>query len=103
MNDLSFKQNCLTGLIHLAYERSPEISSHKIGLKGGEITINKPKLTCLPVFLMVTVKIPWLTNELNRVSQPISIEYKMVHGLNQAVFRNQNFENLAILYLSSFR
>ena len=26
----------------------------------------------------------------------------MVHGLNQAVFRTRNFENLAILYLSSF-
>ena len=25
--------------------------------------------------------------KLNGVSQPISIEYKMVHGLNQAVFR----------------
>ena len=29
------------------------------------------------------------------VSQPVSIEYKMVHGLNQAVFRTFNFENLA--------
>ena len=27
------------------------------------------------------------TVKLNRVSQPISIEYKMVHGLNQAVFK----------------
>ena len=30
MNDLSFSQNCLNGLINLAGERSPEISSHKI-------------------------------------------------------------------------
>ena len=36
------------------------------------------------------------------VSQPISIEYKIVHGLNQVVFRIQKLENLAILYLSSF-
>ena len=28
------------------------------------------------------------TVKLNGVSQPISIEYKMVHGLNQAMFRN---------------
>ena len=45
----------------------------------------------LPVFLMVTehvaVYVPWLTNELRRVSQQISIECKMAHGLNQAVFR----------------
>ena len=27
------------------------------------------------------------TVKLNGISQPISIEYKMVHGLNQAVFR----------------
>ena len=53
--------------------------------------MNKPKLICLPVFLMVTeqmdVLFPWLTNKLNRVGQRISIEYKMVHGLNQALFR----------------
>ena len=58
---------------------------------NGEITINKPKFTCLPVFLMVTehmaVWFPWLNNELNGVSQPISTEYKIAHGLNQAVFR----------------
>ena len=41
--------------------------------------------------------------KLNEISQPISIEYKMVHGLNQAVFGTYNFENLAILDLSSFR
>ena len=27
------------------------------------------------------------TVKLNRVSEPISLEYKMVHGLNQAVLR----------------
>ena len=40
--------------------------------------MNKPKLTCLPDFLMMTEHMaayfPCLTNELNRVSQPISIE-----------------------------
>ena len=35
----------------------------------------------------VSVLLPWLSNELNRVGQPISIEYKMVRGLNKAVFR----------------
>ena len=40
--------------------------------------------------------------KLNGVSQPISIEYKMVHDLIQAVFTTYNFENLAILELSSF-
>ena len=35
----------------------------------------------------VAVKFQWLTIELNRVNQPISIENKIVHGLNQAVFR----------------
>ena len=36
-------------------------------------------------------------------SQPFSIVYKMVHGLNQAVFRTYNFENLAILDFSSIQ
>ena len=49
------------------------------------------------------VQLPLPTAKLNGISQPISIEYKMVHGLNQAVFRTYNFENLAILDLSSFR
>ena len=40
--------------------------------------------------------------KLNGVSEPISIEYKMVHGLNQAVLATLNFENLATLGLSSF-
>ena len=60
-------------------------------MRSGEITVKRPKSTRLPVFLMVTkhvaVQFPWLTIELNRVSQPISVENKMVHGLNQAVFR----------------
>ena len=30
-------------------------------------------------------------------SQQISIENKMVHGLNQAMFRTKNFGNLVIL------
>ena len=33
--------------------------------------------------------------KLNGVSQPISIEYKIVHGLNQAVFRNLKFRKLS--------
>ena len=41
--------------------------------------------------------------KLNEISHPVSIEYKMVPGLSQAVFRTYNFENLAILDLSSFR
>ena len=32
------------------------------------------------------VQLLFPTVKLNGVSQPISIEYKMVHGLNQAVF-----------------
>ena len=52
--------------------------------QSAEITINQPKSTCLPVFLMVTehvaVQLPWLTNKLTRVSQPILIEHKMLHG-----------------------
>ena len=43
------------------------------------------------------------TVKLNGVSQPFLIEYKMVHALNRAVFRNQNFENLAIINLSNFQ
>ena len=43
------------------------------------------------------------TVKLNGISQPISIEYKMVHDLNQAVFRTYNFKNLAILDLSSYQ
>ena len=42
------------------------------------------------------------TVKLNEVSQPIWIEYKMVHGLIQAVFTTYNFVNLAIFDLSSF-
>ena len=90
----------------LSLRKIPRNFQSENGIKCGEKTKSKPKMTCLPIFLMVTehmaVQFLWLTNELNRVSQPISIEYKMVHGLNQAVFRIQNFENLAILYLSSF-
>ena len=50
---------------------------------------------------MVQLLLP--TVKLNGVSQTISIEYKMVHGLNQAVFRTENFENLAILDFSSIQ
>ena len=50
--------------------------------------------------LLVQLLLP--TVKLNEVSQPISIEYKMVHGLIQAVYKTKNFENLAILDLSSF-
>ena len=35
----------------------------------------------------VAVKLPWMTKKLNIVSQPILLEYEMVHDLNQAVFR----------------
>ena len=41
---------------------------------------------------------------LNRVGQPISVEYKTVHGLNQAVFViTLYFEMLSILDLSSYQ
>ena len=40
---------------------------------------------------------------LNEVRQSISIKYKMVHALNQAVFGTENFENLAILDFSSIQ
>ena len=43
------------------------------------------------------------TVKLNGVSQPISIEYKVVQGLNQAVFRTLNFENSAVLDFSSLQ
>ena len=60
-------------------------------MQSGEITAKRPKSTRLAVFLMVTehvaVQFPSLTIELIRVSQPISVEIKMVHGLNQAMFR----------------
>ena len=60
-------------------------------MQSGEITVKNPKSTSFPVFLMViehvTVEYPLLTIEPNRVSQPISVERKIVHGLNQAVFR----------------
>ena len=39
----------------------------------------------LTFYLLVQLLL--LTVKLNRVSQPISIEYKMVHGLNKALFR----------------
>ena len=50
-----------------------------------------------------TIQLLLPTVKLNEVNQPISIEYKMVHGLNQAAFKTQNFETLASLDLSSFR
>ena len=50
----------------------------------------------------MAVKLPWLENGLDRVSQPISIKYKMVHGLNQAVFRTEIFKMFPILDFSSF-
>ena len=40
--------------------------------------------------------------KLNGVSQPISVEYKVVHGLIQAVITTQHFENLAVLDFSSY-
>ena len=39
----------------------------------------------------------------NGISHPISIEYKMVRGLNQAVFIAQNFKMFPISDLSSFQ
>ena len=48
------------------------------------------------------VQLLFPTVKLNGVSQPTSIEYKMALALSQAVFKTQNFENLAILNLSSF-
>ena len=50
--------------------------------------------------LLVQLLLPMV--KLNGVNQPILIEYKMVHGLIQAVFITYNFENLAILDFSSF-
>ena len=38
-----------------------------------------------PFHSLVQLLLPMV--KLNGVSQPISIEYKMVHGLNQAVFK----------------
>ena len=44
---------------------------------------------CCPVDILfmeakhLAVQLPSLTNEMNRASQPILIEYRMVHGLNQ--------------------
>ena len=37
------------------------------------------------------------------ISLVATIEYKMVHGFNQAVFKPYNFENFAILNLPSFQ
>ena len=55
-------------------------------MQNGEITVSKPKSTCLPAFLVVTEQLlalwfPWLTNELNRVGQPILVEHNMMHCL----------------------
>ena len=47
--------------------------------------------------------VPWLINELNREGQSVSIKYKMVHGLNQNVFRTSNLEMFPILDLSVFQ
>ena len=59
-------------------------------MQSGE-TVKRTKSTRLPVFLMViehvAVQFPWLTIELNRVNQLISIEIRTVRGLNQVVFR----------------
>ena len=41
--------------------------------------------------------VPWISNEMNRVDQPITIEYKMVHDFNQAMFKNFKFEHFPIL------
>ena len=48
------------------------------------------------------VQLPMPMVKLNGVSQPISIEYKMVHDVIQAVFTTKNFENSAILDLFCF-
>ena len=40
---------------------------------------------------------------LNEVSQPISIEYKMVHGLHQAAFRALYLEMFPAFDLSGFQ
>ena len=42
------------------------------------------------------------TVKLNGFSQPISLEYKMVHGLNQAVFIIKSFKNLSNLAVVQF-
>ena len=45
---------------------------------------------------LVQVLLP-TSNCMNGVSQPISVEYKMVHSLNQAVFRTKNLGKLGNL------
>ena len=50
--------------------------------------------------LLVQLLLP--TVKSNGVSQSISTEYKIIHGLIQTVFTAENFEILAILDLSSF-
>ena len=72
LKELVFSQNCFTVLTNEARDGSPEIFSYKMeGKVQNYLFISNTKLTCLPVFLMVTeheaVQLPWLTNELNRV------------------------------------
>ena len=102
MKELVFSQNCLSVLTNRTRQ-----NFRQNGRQSAEITINKPKPTSLPVFLMVTedgsVQLPWLTNELNKVSRTISIEYEMVHYLNQAVFKTKNFKMFPILDFSNFQ
>ena len=43
------------------------------------------------------------TVKLNGFSQPVAIKYKIVHGLDQTVFRTLNFKMFPVLDLSSFQ
>ena len=88
----------------LDLQRFPEIPVIKSDAKWRNYS-KRPKSIRLSVFRMVTEHVaalfPCLTIELNRISQPISIEIKMVQSLNKAVFATYNFGNLAMLDLPS--
>ena len=70
-------------------------------MQSAEITVNRPKSTCLSIFLMmnehVAVYLPWQAIELSRAGQSISIEYNMLHGLNQANLKYLRLNNLAFV------
>ena len=53
---------------------------HGNNIKNGKIEVFLP-------FSHVYISLIGSTVNLNEVSQPISTEYKMVHGLNQVLFR----------------
>ena len=74
-----------------------------VGKKKARIKVTGDSLLIHAFAYSLFISLCSVLFELNRVSQPISIEYRMVHGFNKAVLKTQNFKIFPFLDLSNFQ